>query len=85
MPNTDYLPINCTFHDRLEDYSVRGALVHVVFWKDEELIGTEARIDDVFAKNGADFALLAMPNGSTALVRLDKLVSVNGFEMPTAC
>ncbi|MDA1029368.1 MAG: hypothetical protein O3B41_10000 [Bacteroidetes bacterium] len=85
MLNADYHPINCTFHDRLEDYSVRGAQVPVVFWKDQELIKAEARIDDVFAKNGADFALLAMENGSTALVRLDKLVSVNGFEMPIAC
>ncbi len=74
MPNADYQPVNCTFHDRLEDYSVRGAILPITYFKDDVLITAEARIDDVFAKNGADFALLALVDGSSALVRLDKLV-----------
>jgi transcriptional antiterminator Rof (Rho-off) len=84
MQNADYQPISCTFHDRLEDYSLRGATLPISYFQDDILITAEARIADVLAQNGADFAILALTNGSTVLVRLDKLVSVNGFQIPMA-
>ena len=83
--NKDYTPISCSFHDRLEDYSIRGSTIEVRFLQDDELVETQARIADVFAKNGADFAILALTDGTEVMVRLDRLLSVNGFDLPTAC
>ena len=83
--NSDYTPISCTFHDRLEDYSVRGSTIPVQFMENGVLVETEAQIIDVFAKDGADFAKLALINGTEVVVRLDRLLAVNGFELPPAC
>ena len=83
--STDYIPINCTFHDRLEDYAVRGALIPVTFIQDGVAVTKTVRIADVFAKGEADYALLKSEQGTEDLIRLDKLLSVNGFEMPVAC
>ena len=43
------------------------------------------QIADVYAKDGADFAKLRLTSGSEVVVRLDRLLSVNGFDLPTAC
>lgn len=83
--NADYSPISCTFHDRLEDYSIRGSLLPVRYLENGELVETQARIADVFAKDGADFAKLTLTDKTEVLVRLDRLLSVNGFELPTVC
>ena len=83
--NEDYVPISCTFHDRLEDYAVRGSVIPVRFMKDGNLTETDASISDVFAKGGADFAKLKLSSGEEVLVRLDRLLAVNGFDLPSSC
>ena len=83
--NSDYVPINCTFHDRLEDYAVRGSVVPICLIENDANIEIEARIKDVFAKNGADFAKLELTDGTEKLIRLDRLVTVNGFDLPPSC
>ena len=51
----------------------------------DELVEAKAQIADVYAKDGADFAKLRLTSGSEVVVRLDRLLSVNGFDLPTAC
>ena len=83
--NSDYVPINCAFHDRLEDYAIRGSVVPICLIENDTKIEIDARIKDVFAKNGADFAKLELMDGTEKLIRLDRLLTVNGFELPTSC
>ena len=78
---TDYVPVACALHDRLEDWAVRGTPVEVV-WRDaggEHRL--DARIADVFARDGADW--VALSTGET--VRADRLVRVGGVPTGSAC
>jgi len=85
MQNSDYIPISCSFHDRLEDYSIRGATIPIMYGENDRIIRVVARIEDVFARDGADYAKLISTEGTEVLVRLDRLLAVNGFKMPIAC
>ena len=78
---TDYVPVACGFHDRLEDWAVRGRSVEVVWRDGGEERRTEARIADVTARDGADWVVLS--TGET--IRADRLVRVGGVERPGAC
>ena len=68
-----YRPVQCTFHDVLEDAAVRHRQC-VVRYREED--GSEhavtTTIEDVFARDGAEYARL----GNGALVRLDHLTLV---------
>ncbi len=81
IPMTDYTPIACEFHDRLESWAIRRQPVDVI-WADGD---TERRatsgIADVFARDGADWVRL----GTGDVFRADALVSVNGLALPDAC
>ncbi|MEO0556591.1 MAG: hypothetical protein AAF170_00265 [Bacteroidota bacterium] len=78
---TDYTPIACGFHDRLEHWAVRRQLVEVI-WADGDAERTETTvIADVFARDGADWVRLATGD----VLRADALVSVDGLPLPTAC
>ncbi len=80
-PNADYHPIACSFHDRLEDWAIRRTPVEIV-WRDGEIQQiTTVCIADVFAQDGADHLRL----DSGEVIRLDRLVSVNGVMLPDAC
>lgn len=87
MTESDYTPIDCGFHDRLEAHAVRRTVVSVVFADEQDRpITIEAHIDDVFARDGADWVLLRPADGtSTRTVRLDRLVSVDGVSVPLSC
>ncbi|HEY5802620.1 MAG TPA: hypothetical protein VIT90_02855 [Lysobacter sp.] len=73
-----YHPINCEFHDRLEDLATLRKRARIGF-RDER--GAEqhrdAVITDVFARNGEEF--LVMSTGET--LRLDRLVDVDGVRL----
>jgi len=76
-----YKPIDCSFHDRLEHYSVRQELVEIVFEWNGQTLTRLALIKDVFASEGADYALIVpvdYTEGKGFTVRLDYLISVNG-------
>lgn len=79
MPENTYRPISCTFHDRLEDHAVRRSEVPVrIRMPDGTEIDFRARILDLFARDGADWVVFS----PDITVRLDRLVSVDGVEMP---
>lgn len=73
---SSYQPINCEFHDVLEATAVRGtrATLRVIDPEGSELT-VRAAIADVFAECGAEYLRLA----SGELIRLDRLVSVDGI------
>ena len=77
----DYTPIDCAIHDRLESWAVGRTPVQVV-WRDDRGEHCEvARIDDVFARDGADW--VALSTGET--VRADALVTVGGVQVSAPC
>ncbi|WP_420455621.1 hypothetical protein [Rubrivirga sp.] len=81
MPDLAYTPIACSMHDRLERWAVRRETVAVV-WRDGDAERTaETTVDDVFARDGADWVRL----GTGAEVRADRLVTVGGVPVAEAC
>lgn len=80
-PKTDYTPIACAFHDRLESWAVRRQPVEVVWMDGDTQRQTTAVIADVFAREGADWVRLAIGD----VFRADALVSVDGLALPDAC
>ena len=78
---TDYAPIACGVHDRLEHWAVRGEPVAVVWREGDAERVVEARIVDVVARDGADWVVL----GTGETVRADRLVSVDGVARPGVC
>lgn len=66
----NYVPVSCSFHDRLEDAAVRR-LVYRVAFQDEhgETRRVDTTIDDVWSREGEEFARL----GTGDVVRLDRL------------
>ncbi len=70
---TDYKPIDCSVHDRLEHFAVRRTPVTVRFAQAD---GTErerdGQINDLYARDGAEY--LRMDDGTE--VRLDHLREV---------
>ena len=74
MPNSDYQPISCDFHDLLEVHATKRQPTPVQFRDaDGQLQTRVAVITDVYAKEGADY--LTLSTGET--LRLDQLVEVD--------
>ena len=72
---SDYSPISCEFHDRLEDLATRRVRTSVRYRnEDGELQQRDATITDVFNRAGAEY--VSLNSGET--VRLDRLVEVDG-------
>lgn len=75
-----YVPIDCHFHDRLEELAVTKAECTIEFWDaDGVACSLNTRVEDVFARNGEEFIDLA----SGHRVRLDRLIRVNGHSLPS--
>lgn len=72
---TPYLPINCEFHDVLEAAATRGRAVAITFVDGAgHAASVQARITDVFARNGAEYLRL----DDATLIRLDAIERVDG-------
>ena len=80
---TAYIPISCSYYDRLEALAVRRTEVEIVYQKHGEDVErtTLGTIDDVYSKGGAEYVRL----NTGEIVRLDTLVSVNGIPLLRAC
>ncbi|MEL6224641.1 MAG: hypothetical protein AAFR31_18565 [Cyanobacteria bacterium J06627_8] len=71
-----YVPIDCGFHDRLEAWSILGQDCQILYRDaDYAVVEVTDQIVDVYAKNSADFLKLK----DDTVIRLDRLVSVNGI------
>lgn len=77
--NTDYIPVDCTFHDLLESLATTGKPSRILFVTEAGAAQSRtAAITDLFAHQGEEF--LVMSTGDT--VRLDRLVEIDGVPMP---
>ena len=79
---SDYQPIDCDYYDEIESWSIAKAVCDIEY---TDAVGQAAfvtsRIADVFARDGAEF--LRIDTGE--LIRLDRLLSINGKQLPKAC
>lgn len=77
-----YVPISCSYYDRLEAWAVRRERVHIRYMQPgheaEELV--TGVIADLFSKDNAEY--LELKSGQR--IRLDHLVSINNIDVPTA-
>jgi Rho-binding antiterminator len=75
---TGYCPINCDFHDLLEDLATFRKTVRMSFRDDNDLIERrDAVITDVFTRAGAEYLSLT----SHDTVRLDRIIEVGGTRL----
>ena len=76
-----YVPISCSFFDRLQHWSTRKEIVEIIFIDNKLNTNTiSTRILDLFTKNSEEFIVLE----SGEKFRLDQLISVNGL-MVSSC
>ncbi|MDO6439281.1 hypothetical protein Q4534_17795 [Cyclobacterium sp. 1_MG-2023] len=69
-----YIPIDCLFVDRLQDWATRKELVKIVYRnKTNDDISINTRIKDIYTKNKEEFIVLE----NKVTFRLDQLISVN--------
>lgn len=78
---TDYIPIACGFHDRLEHWAVVRDDVEIVWLDGANQRTVRTSVVDVFAKEGADWVQLDTGD----VIRADYLVSIEGVPRPDAC
>lgn len=71
---SDYEPIDCSLHDRIEEHATLHKDVRIVYRNGMDVTEVTDRITDWFAKDGEEFMRTA--NGLT--VRLDRIVSIDG-------
>lgn len=72
-----YEPIDCLFHDRLQDYATRKEIVKITYSDKTGSKTTDTRITDLYTKNEEEFIVLE--SGET--FRLDQLISVNEHKL----
>jgi len=83
--NTDYRPISCEFHDLLEALATTRKPAQIRFAVDDESGHSErflkAVIVDVYARDGVEY----LETREGRLVRLDRLVEVDGVRLADFC
>ncbi len=79
VPSMDeYILVSCDFHDQLEAWATLRQTCQIIYRDSAHaLIEVQGRIVDVYAADKADFLKL----DSGTIIRLDKIVSVNGKEV----
>lgn len=73
-----YIPIDCEFHDRLEDAAVRKKPVTIEFWNDKIQETTEDIILDIRTQDGAEVLIL---ESKSEPIRLDSLISLDEVKL----
>lgn len=80
-PKTDYIPINCHYYDVLELIAMRRRTVEIRYQDQaqQEQVA-HSHIEDLWATHGEEFMRLS----DQTVIRLDRLISVDGQEKPAA-
>ena len=73
-----YIPIDCEFHDRLEDAAIRKKLVTIEFWNGEIQESVHAIIQDIRIEQGAEILVL---DSRIEPIRLDMIISLDGTKL----
>ncbi|MEX2570905.1 MAG: hypothetical protein WD737_06335 [Gemmatimonadota bacterium] len=70
-----YIPISCSIHDELLAAATLRRMAEIVYRSDTgDKVTARAKIEDVFARAGAEFLRL----GDGSRIRLDRLLTVDG-------
>lgn len=81
-PMKPYTPISCSFYSRLEGLTLKQVPVPLVYFEEGALKSlVSVVIDDVFMHEKVEY--LRLSDG--AIIRLDRLVSVNGIPLRRHC
>ena len=79
---SDYTPIDCSLHDRLESLATLGPVVRIEYVDDSGAVqSTDDRIVDVYARAGVEYLRLARG----LEIRLDHLETVDGIRYGSSC
>lgn len=81
MKPNPYIPIDCSYYDRLEANAVKKVICEIVYrsTNDAPDIQQQAVITNVFSRNKEEF--ISLSTGEE--IRLDRLMSVNGIPNPS--
>ncbi|CAB1277167.1 hypothetical protein [Candidatus Nitrosacidococcus tergens] len=72
---SNYIPINCDLHDRLEILATYGKFCSIIYQeKNGGCSEVNDKIVDIYTKNKEEFILLS----SNQSIRLDRLITVDG-------
>lgn len=72
---TDYIPVDCDFHDELEALATLRQVCQITYRNaDNQVVDVQGQIVDIYTADRAEF--LKLKNGTE--IRLDQIVSVNG-------
>jgi len=74
-----YLPIDCSYYDRLEAWSTLGENCSII-WSDQYRINylIDSKIFDLVLRDGVEYLVAA----NDLYIRLDYLISVNNIPVP---
>jgi Rho-binding antiterminator len=79
--NRPYLPIDCSFYDRLEHYATLKSYIQIRFNDTQnQIIETRDRIVDLVQKDKVEYLILESYDKP---IRLDELMEVDGYKLPT--
>lgn len=70
---SDYVPIDCSVHDRFEAAATRRETVAITWYSSGAPVVTRGRIDDIRVQDGAEYLVIG-----TDLIRLDW---IEGFDI----
>ena len=71
---SDYTPIDCSLHDRLEAAAVTRTTSVIRHRAGDEVVTEETRIVDIFVRNGVEY----MRTTAGDEIRLDHIIEVDG-------
>jgi len=78
----NYKPIDCGLYDELELLSLRKINVLIKYYgENSQIVKSESVIADLFSENKIEF--LRLSDGK--IIRLDKLIEVNGKQFGDSC
>lgn len=70
----DYTPISCSFYDELEALATIKELVVIEYYADNNPLKISGKITNLYTKQKEEFVEL----NNDIIIRLDKLIAVNG-------
>ncbi len=78
MKNKEYIPIDCSFYDRLEHYATLKASVPISYTNDEGTKLITGIITDLRIIEKVEYAILRDIHGQVHQLRLDHIASIDG-------
>jgi Rho-binding antiterminator len=77
-----YIPINCSFYDRIEAAIVMKSVVQLEYsGLDDRPLIIETELKDTLTKEGEEFVIL--PSGEK--IRMDRIICLDGLLLPFTC